>query len=132
MRRGFWAALAGRDEDEAPAWLRPHGEPWKVTGQTALHDNPWFSLTHYKAIAPTGRPANYYLQGYKNLAVGVLALHEARFKSLSCRFAKTADTALWLDHRGRAESEDDAFEENARDRHLEREPRYAGPVDLPG
>jgi 8-oxo-dGTP pyrophosphatase MutT (NUDIX family) len=47
-----------------------------VTGEAELHDNPWFSLTHYKATAPTGRPANYYLQTYKNLAVGVLALHD--------------------------------------------------------
>ena len=68
--------MADNDGDEAPAWLRPHGEPWRVLSAAPLHDNPWFSLTHYKAIAPTGRPADYYLQAYKNLAVGVLALHE--------------------------------------------------------
>ena len=68
--------MTDRQDDEAPAWLKAHGDPWRVEGETPLHDNPWFSLTHYKTIAPTGRPADYYLQGYKNLAVGVLALHD--------------------------------------------------------
>ncbi len=68
--------MTGRESDAAPAWLRPHGQPWRVTGQAELHDNPWYRLVHYKAIAPTGRPADYYLQEYKNVAVGVLALHE--------------------------------------------------------
>jgi 8-oxo-dGTP pyrophosphatase MutT (NUDIX family) len=68
--------MIGQDDEEAPAWLRPHGDPWGVVSQASVHDNPWFSLTAYKAIAPTGNPASYYLQTYKNLAVGVLALHE--------------------------------------------------------
>jgi 8-oxo-dGTP pyrophosphatase MutT (NUDIX family) len=64
------------DDDEL-GWLKPHGEGWTVVGEpTPLHDNPWFALDHYRAIAPTGRPANYYLQTYKNLAVGMLPLHE--------------------------------------------------------
>jgi 8-oxo-dGTP pyrophosphatase MutT (NUDIX family) len=64
-------------DDEPPGWLKPHGEGWQVVGDPApLHDNPWFSIDHYRAIAPTGRPANYYLQTYKNLAVGMLPLHE--------------------------------------------------------
>ncbi len=64
-------------DDEGPDWLRPHGDGWRVVGEpTALHDNPWFALDHYRAIAPTGHPANYYLQSYKNLAVGMLPLHD--------------------------------------------------------
>lgn len=64
-------------DQEELSWLRPHGEGWTIEGEpTPLHDNPWFSLDHYRAIAPTGRPANYYLQSYKNLAVGMLPLHD--------------------------------------------------------
>ncbi|HTI66245.1 MAG TPA: NUDIX hydrolase [Caulobacteraceae bacterium] len=63
------------DEDR-PDWLKPHGEGWRVTGSRPVHDNPWFAVDHYKAIAPTGAPADYYLQSYKNLAVGMLPLHE--------------------------------------------------------
>ncbi|OYX00764.1 MAG: DNA mismatch repair protein MutT, partial [Caulobacter vibrioides] len=64
------------DADDGLDWLRPHGDGWQVVGEpTALHDNPWFAVDHYRAVAPTGRPANYYLQTYKNLAVGMLPLH---------------------------------------------------------
>ncbi len=63
------------DEDE-PGWLRPHGEGWQVVSKRPAHDNPWFAIDHYEAIAPTGRPAHYYLQVYKNIAVGMLPLHE--------------------------------------------------------
>ncbi len=63
--------------DDGFEWLKPHGEGWRVVGEPApLHDNPWFALDHYRAIAPTGRPAHYYLQTYKNLSVGMLPLHE--------------------------------------------------------
>jgi 8-oxo-dGTP pyrophosphatase MutT (NUDIX family) len=64
-------------DEDGPGWLKPRGEGWTVgKGPTPLHDNPWFSLDHYSAIAPTGAPADYYLQTYKNLAVGMLPLHE--------------------------------------------------------
>ncbi|HTK35037.1 MAG TPA: NUDIX hydrolase [Caulobacteraceae bacterium] len=68
--------MAEQEDDAAPAWLRPHGEPWRVLSGERVHDNPWFALDAFKAVAPTGKPADYYLQVYKNLAVGVLALHE--------------------------------------------------------
>ena len=65
------------DRDEAPpAWLRPRGPKWRVESEQPLHDNPWTALTHYKAVAPTGAPADYYLIHFKNLAVGILPLHE--------------------------------------------------------
>jgi 8-oxo-dGTP pyrophosphatase MutT (NUDIX family) len=58
-------------------WLKAHGPGWtRVGAPTPLHDNPWFALDHWRAVAPTGRPADYYLQSYKNLAVGMLPLHE--------------------------------------------------------
>ena len=63
-------------DDDAPDWMRPRGKGWTVLSQAPLHDNPWFALDHFKALAPTGAPANYYLQTYKNVAVGMLPLHE--------------------------------------------------------
>jgi len=61
---------------DEPDWMAPRGVPWRVEGRTPLHDNPWFALDEYAAVAPTGRSARYFLQRYKNLAVGVLPLHE--------------------------------------------------------
>ena len=60
-----------------PAWLRPHGRPWAVTaGPERTHDNPWFAVDEYAAIAPTGAPARYFVQRYRNVATGVVPLHE--------------------------------------------------------
>lgn len=63
-------------DDDGPAWLKPHGEGWTVLSRRPLHDNPWFALDQFETLAPTGRPASYYLQTYKTLAVGMLPLHD--------------------------------------------------------
>jgi len=64
-------------DDETPYdWLRPHGERWRVLSRAEVLDNPWFAVETYEATAPTGAPARYHLQVYKNRAVGVLPLHE--------------------------------------------------------
>jgi 8-oxo-dGTP pyrophosphatase MutT (NUDIX family) len=100
-----------RDEDDrAPAWLRPHGQAWRVTGSAPLHDNPWFSLTHYTAIAPTGRPANYYLQAYKNLAVGVVALHEDATLTLVGQWRFPFNAYSWELPEGGAPHDEDPLE----------------------
>jgi 8-oxo-dGTP pyrophosphatase MutT (NUDIX family) len=58
-----------------PAWLRPHGRPWRRGETRRIYDNPWLSLDEIKAEAPTGRPALYGLVTFKNLAIAVLPLH---------------------------------------------------------
>ena len=65
-------------DDDAPlGWLKPHGRPWSHRGEPRpLHDNPWFAVEQYDATAPTGAPAQYYVQRFKNVATGVLPLHE--------------------------------------------------------
>jgi len=62
--------------EKKPDWLKPHGPPWRCGPPRRLIDNPWFSVDHYEAVAPTGAPANYYLQGFKNWATGALPLYE--------------------------------------------------------
>lgn len=60
-----------------PAWLAPHGRPWSVvSGPVRTHDNPWFAVDEYAATAPTGAPARYFVQRFKNVATGVVPLHE--------------------------------------------------------
>ena len=64
------------DGPPPPAWLRPHGRPWSHRGgPQPIHDNPWFAVERYDATAPTGAPAAYYVQRFKNVATGVLPLH---------------------------------------------------------
>ena len=59
-----------------PAWLKPHGTPWRDQGTRTKFDNPWMTVTEHDAIAPTGQPATYGKIHFKNLALAVLPLHE--------------------------------------------------------
>jgi len=62
---------------QKPDWLKPHGVPWRAKSTTpGVHDNPWYAVEVSDAVAPTGVDAKYYVQRYKNIAVGVLPLHE--------------------------------------------------------
>ena len=57
-------------------WLAPKGPRWKAGAPTRLHDNPWFAVDFYEAIAPTGVHAKYYVHQQKTVAVGCLPLHD--------------------------------------------------------
>jgi 8-oxo-dGTP pyrophosphatase MutT (NUDIX family) len=61
--------------EDAPAWLRPLGSPWRAEPPARLIDNPWFAVDHFRATAPTGALADYYVQNFKALATGALPLH---------------------------------------------------------
>ena len=59
-----------------PAWLRPHGTPWKAGTERVAFESAWIRVIDQTATAPTGRPAQYGLVRFKNIAVAVLPLHE--------------------------------------------------------
>jgi 8-oxo-dGTP pyrophosphatase MutT (NUDIX family) len=61
---------------DKPAWLRPHGTPWRRGPERLVYDNPWIRVTEHAAVAPTGRPATYGVVSFKNLAIAVLPIHE--------------------------------------------------------
>ena len=61
---------------DPPAWLKPHGTPWRDHGGRTVFDNPWMTVTEHAATAPTGEPATYGKIHFKNLALAVLPLHE--------------------------------------------------------
>lgn len=56
--------------------------PWTVTGQRPVYENPWISLTEYDVIHPGGGTGIYGKVHFRNLAVGIAALD--------------ADDQLWL------------------------------------
>jgi 8-oxo-dGTP pyrophosphatase MutT (NUDIX family) len=59
-----------------PDWLRPHGRPWKRGPERIVYENAWIRVTHHEAVAPTARPAQYGVVGFKNLAIAILPLHD--------------------------------------------------------
>jgi 8-oxo-dGTP pyrophosphatase MutT (NUDIX family) len=61
---------------QKPSWMQPHGKPWTRGPERALYDNPWLGVREYDAVAPTGKPANYGVVTFKNLAIAILPLHD--------------------------------------------------------
>src|ERR1019366_9392407 len=52
----------------------PKENPWKITSEKIVYDNPWINLTEYQVINPSGNPGIYGKVHYKNIAIGVLPL----------------------------------------------------------
>jgi ADP-ribose pyrophosphatase len=54
----------------------PQENPWKITSEKEIYDNPWINLTEYQVINPSGNPGIYGKVHYKNIAIGVLPLDD--------------------------------------------------------
>jgi 8-oxo-dGTP pyrophosphatase MutT (NUDIX family) len=59
-----------------PAWLRPHGTPWRDHGGRTVFENNWVVVTEHGATAPTGAAATYGKVHFKNRAIAMLPLHD--------------------------------------------------------
>ena len=59
-----------------PAWMIPHGKPWRRSNERTVFENPWLAVREYDAVAPTGKPAIYGAVHFKNYAIAILPLHE--------------------------------------------------------
>lgn len=68
--------MSDEKTDGAGGWLRAHGRPWRAGPPTPIHDNPWFAVDAYEAVAPTGVEAAYYALHFKTAATGVVPLHD--------------------------------------------------------
>jgi 8-oxo-dGTP pyrophosphatase MutT (NUDIX family) len=50
--------------------------PWEITSEQNIYDNPWIGLTEYQVITPAGTPGIYGKVRFKNHAIGVLPLDD--------------------------------------------------------
>lgn len=66
------------DDRPAPAWQGDDvPPPWTAVGEgEVVFENPWLRVTRDSATAPTGAAADYVVARFRNLAVGVLPLHD--------------------------------------------------------
>ena len=55
----------------------PEENPWQVTSEKEIYDNPWISLTEYKVINPSGNQGIYGKVHFKGFAIGVVPLDDA-------------------------------------------------------
>jgi 8-oxo-dGTP pyrophosphatase MutT (NUDIX family) len=61
---------------EKPDWMRPRGPAWTAGESRFVYENPWIAVSEHRPIAPTGKQALYGIVHMKNLALGVVPLHE--------------------------------------------------------
>jgi ADP-ribose pyrophosphatase len=75
---GVWELKGVNDLKTAILHLMHHPEenPWKITSQKIIYDNPWINLTEYQVFNPSGNPGIYGKVHYKNIAIGVLPLDD--------------------------------------------------------
>jgi 8-oxo-dGTP pyrophosphatase MutT (NUDIX family) len=52
----------------------PEENPWQITAEQAIYDNPWINLTEYQVINPSGNPGIYGKVRFKNRAIGIVPL----------------------------------------------------------
>ncbi len=73
----------------------PEENPWKITSEKAVYDNPWINVTEYQVINPSGNPGIYGKVHYKNLAIGVLPLDDELNTYLVGQYRFTLNQYSW-------------------------------------
>ena len=48
--------------------------PWQISSEKVVYDNPWIGVTEYQVINPSGNPGIYGKVHFKNMAIGVVPL----------------------------------------------------------
>lgn len=69
--------------------------PWQITSQKNVYDNPWINLTEYQVINPSGNPGIYGKVHFKNLAIGVLPLDDEMNTWLVGQYRFPLDAYSW-------------------------------------
>ena len=52
----------------------PEENPWTITSEKTIYNNPWINVTEYQVINPSGNPGIYGKIHFKNVAIGVIPL----------------------------------------------------------
>ena len=73
----------------------PEENPWKITSEKDIYDNPWINLTEYQVINPSGNPGIYGKVHFKNLAIGVLPLDDELKTYLVGQYRFTLNQYSW-------------------------------------
>lgn len=73
----------------------PEDNPWKITSEKEIYNNPWISLIHHEVINPSGNPGIYGKVHFKNMAIGVLPLDEDMNTYLVGQYRFTIGQYTW-------------------------------------
>lgn len=58
--------------------IDPEHNPWTKTDSRLVYENPWIRLREDQVINPAGKPGIYGVVSFKNLAIGIIPLDEAK------------------------------------------------------
>lgn len=94
----------------AKAWLRASGPPWRVLARRPIYQNAWIAVDEFDTVAPTGKPALYGRVAFKNLAIGVLPVHDDGTVVLVGQHRFTFDAWSWEMPEGGVPLADDPLE----------------------
>ena len=73
----------------------PEENPWQITSEKQIYDNPWIGLTEYQVINPSGNPGIYGKVHFKNLAIGIVPLDEDMNTYLVGQYRFALDQYSW-------------------------------------
>ena len=73
----------------------PEENPWQITAEKIVYDNPWIGLTEYQVINPSGNPGIYGKVRFKNFAIGVVPLDEEMNTYLVGQYRFPLDQYSW-------------------------------------
>ena len=63
---------------DEPSWAKGLVKPpaWRRESERTVFENPWMRLTQHQVVAPTGLASDYTIMQPKNVATGVLPIHD--------------------------------------------------------
>lgn len=73
----------------------PEDNPWKITAEQDIYQNPWIGLTEYQVINPSGNPGIYGKVHFKNRAMGIVPLDEEMNTYLVGQYRFVLDQYSW-------------------------------------
>ena len=89
--------------------------PWKITGQKSVYDNPWISVTEYDVINPSGGKGIYGKVHFKNLAIGIIPLDKSLNTWLVGQYRFSLDQYSWEIPEGGGSSDIDPLDSAKRE-----------------
>ena len=73
----------------------PFNNPWNTVQSRAIYENAWIQVREDNVIRPDGKPGIYGVVSPKNLAIGVVPLHEDGTVTLVGQFRYTLNEYSW-------------------------------------
>ncbi len=69
--------------------------PWKITSEEEIYDNPWITVKEYGVINPGGGNGIYGKVSFKNLALGIIPIDEYNYTWLVGQYRFTLNQYSW-------------------------------------